>query len=162
MHDIERIQGFVSGLANKKGQTRDELLRGKERSRKTMEQLKKSKQVAKQEGDSPSKRTGLTGTGAGTMNVPFAEGSAVDILLFGQRKTGNLMTSLTNSVGSDLNPGSAQAVQGLKNLIRVSNITKFAISTTAADGSRIYTVEKVKAAGGNGKVSVEVQLSTKI
>lgn len=51
---------------------------------------------------------------------------------------------------------------GLKNLIRVSNITKFAISTTASDGSRIYTVEKVKAAGGNGKVSVEVQLSTKI
>jgi hypothetical protein len=37
VHDIERIQGFVSGLANKKGKTRDELMRGKERSRKTME-----------------------------------------------------------------------------------------------------------------------------
>lgn len=37
VHDIERIQGFVSNLANKKGQTRDELLRGKERSRKTMD-----------------------------------------------------------------------------------------------------------------------------
>lgn len=72
-----------------------------------MEQLKKSKQVAKVDGESPTKRTGLTGTGAGTMNVPFAEGSAVDILLFGQRKTGNLMASLTNSAGSDLNPGSA-------------------------------------------------------
>lgn len=43
VHDIERIQGFVSTLANKKGQLRDELLRGKERSRKTMEQLKRSK-----------------------------------------------------------------------------------------------------------------------
>jgi hypothetical protein len=43
VHDIERIQGFVSGLANKKGKTRDELMRGKERSRKTMEQLKRSK-----------------------------------------------------------------------------------------------------------------------
>lgn len=37
VHDIERIQGFVSNLANKKGTTRDELSRGKERSRKTME-----------------------------------------------------------------------------------------------------------------------------
>jgi hypothetical protein len=127
-----------------------------------MEQLKKSKQVAKTQGESPTKRTGLTGTIAGTMNVPFAEGSAVDILLFGQRKSSNFTKSLTNSVGSDLNPASAHVVQGLKNLIRVSNITKFAISTVNADGSRIYTVENVKAAGGNGKVSVEVQLSTKI
>ena len=37
VHDIERIQGFVSNLANKKGKTRDKLLRDKERSRKTME-----------------------------------------------------------------------------------------------------------------------------
>jgi hypothetical protein len=35
--DIERIQGFVANLANKKGKTRDELLRDKERSRKTMD-----------------------------------------------------------------------------------------------------------------------------
>ena len=45
VHDIERIQGFVSNLANKKGNTRDELLRDKERYRKTMGQLKRSKQV---------------------------------------------------------------------------------------------------------------------
>lgn len=43
VHDIERIQGFVSTLAIQKGKTRDELIRGKERSRKTMEQLKKAR-----------------------------------------------------------------------------------------------------------------------
>jgi len=45
VHDIERIQGFVSTLAIQKGKTRDELLRGKERSRKTMEQLKRARQI---------------------------------------------------------------------------------------------------------------------
>lgn len=37
VHDIERMQGFVSNIACNKGRVRDELLRGKERSRKTME-----------------------------------------------------------------------------------------------------------------------------
>lgn len=37
VNDIERMQGFVSTIANKKGKTRDELLRTKERSRKTMD-----------------------------------------------------------------------------------------------------------------------------
>lgn len=35
--DIERYQGFVSKLGIQKGETRDELLRLKDRSRKTME-----------------------------------------------------------------------------------------------------------------------------
>lgn len=43
VHDIERMQGFVSNLANKKGNIRDEILRGKERSRRTMEQLKRGR-----------------------------------------------------------------------------------------------------------------------
>lgn len=53
-------------------------------------------------------------------------------------------------------------VAGLKNMIKVQDITTFAISTVAADGSRLYTLEKIKAMGGNGKVSIETQLSTKI
>lgn len=94
VHDIERIQGFVSGLANKKGKTRDELMRGKERSRKTMEQLKRSKQIQQNDDASPTKRTGLMGTMAGTMNTAFVEGGPVDILLFGPRnKSNSYMTS---------------------------------------------------------------------
>ena len=43
VHDIERMQGFVTNLAQKKGNIRDEILRGKERSRRTMEQLKRGR-----------------------------------------------------------------------------------------------------------------------
>jgi len=85
VHDIERIQGFVSNLANKKGNTRDELLRDKERSRKTMEQLKRSKQVIESalDDESAKKTSGLLGNNTTTLNTPFVEGSPVDILLFG-------------------------------------------------------------------------------
>jgi len=58
--------------------------------------------------------------------------------------------------------GQAQIVSGLKHVIRVCNITTFAISTTGPDGSRLYTQDKIKAMGGNSRVSTEVQLSTKI
>lgn len=43
--DIERYQGFVTKLGCEKGLIRDELLRAKERSRKTMEQLKRARMV---------------------------------------------------------------------------------------------------------------------
>lgn len=43
VHDIERMQGFVSNLASNKGRVRDEILRGKAMSRKTMEQLKRGR-----------------------------------------------------------------------------------------------------------------------
>lgn len=91
VHDIERIQGFVSNLANKKGNTRDELLRDKERSRKTMEQLKRSKQVSEAaiDEEGTKKTSGLLGNNTTTLNTPFVEGSPVDILLFGLRKTAN-------------------------------------------------------------------------
>jgi len=146
VHDIERIQGFVSNLANKKGQTRDELLRGKERSRKTMEQLKRSKQVKQNDDAYQSKKTGLLGTMAGTMNTAFVDGGPVDVLLFGARnKTNSYMTSFGQTGSSENGFGSAQVVAGLKNLLRVLDITTFAISTVGPDGSRLYTQEKIKA-----------------
>jgi len=37
------MQCFVSTLANKKGAIRDEMLRSKDRSRKTMEQLRRGR-----------------------------------------------------------------------------------------------------------------------
>jgi len=40
-------------------------------------------------------------------------------------------------------------------MIKTCTITTFAISTVGPDGSRLYTVEKIKAAGGNSKVSTE-------
>jgi len=43
VHDIERMQGFVTKLSQRKGDIRDEILRGKERSRRTMEQLKRGR-----------------------------------------------------------------------------------------------------------------------
>lgn len=58
--------------------------------------------------------------------------------------------------------GQAQIVAGLKHIIKVCNITTFAISTTGPDGSRLYTMEKIKAMGGNSRVPLEVQMSTKI
>lgn len=147
VHDIERIQGFVSNLANKKGNTRDELLRDKERSRKTMEQLKRSKQVIESalDDESAKKTSGLLGNNTTTLNTPFVEGSPVDILLFGQRKTANSYNTSFGQTGtSEQNMGQAQVVQGLKHIIRVCNITTFAISTTGPDGSRLYTLEKMK------------------
>jgi hypothetical protein len=110
VHDIERIQGFVSTLANKKGTFRDELLRGKERSRKTMEQLKRSKQVkdpAMESGEATSKtKTGLLAGATTTLNTPFVEGSPVDILLFGMKKSGNsYATSFGQTGGSESSMG---------------------------------------------------------
>ena len=142
VHDIERIQGFVANLANKKGKTRDELLRGKERSRKTMEQLKRSKAVAADQGSSSPSKTGtLMGTNAGTLNQAFVEGSPVDILLFGNKRSMNSYSTSFGQTGGSSETGfsSAQVVSGLKNMIKTSRITRFAISTVGPDGSRLYT-----------------------
>ena len=107
----------MSTLAIQKGKTRDELLRGKERSRKTMEQLKRARQIGDQSGStgqtSPTKKTGagtLHGTNAGTSNSAFVEGSPVDILLFGQRKSNTFSSSFGNTQSSDQNSTSAQVI----------------------------------------------------
>ena len=85
---------------------------------------------------------------AGTMNKAFVEGSPVDILLFGQRKLNSTFSgSLGQTGSSDMNQTPTSVIQGLKNIIKVCNITQFAIATTNTDGSRLYTVEKLKAAG---------------
>ena len=52
--DIERYQGFVSRLAIKKGNTVEELRRNKEQARKTMKQLKASKQTTSKAMGAPS------------------------------------------------------------------------------------------------------------
>jgi len=71
--------------------------------------LKRSKQVtdAALDGESTSKtKTGLLGGGATTLNTPFVEGSPIDILLFGIRKTSNsYATSFNQTGGSEGNQG---------------------------------------------------------
>lgn len=99
---------------------------------------------------------------SGTMNLAFVEGSPVDILLFGRRKSNSYTTSFGQTGASDTNMGTAHVVEGLRNMIRSCNITTFAISTVGPDGSRLYTEEKIKAMGGKAKVPMETQLSTKI
>lgn len=130
-----------------------------------MQQLKMSKQVvqAALDGESTKKTGGLLGGNVGTLNTPFVEGSPVDILLFGQRKTANSYSTSFGQTGtSEQNMGQAQIVAGLKHIIRVCNITTFAISTTGPDGSRLYTQDKIKAMGGSACVPQETLLSTKI
>ena len=57
VNDIKRIQGFISKLADKKGEVQDELRRNKDRARKTMKQLKNTK---KAEGNSPERNMRAT------------------------------------------------------------------------------------------------------
>jgi hypothetical protein len=157
VHDIERMQGFVTNLAVNKGKVRDEIIRGKERSRKTMECLKRSRQVEQPEVEGEKKKmatSNLVGTVSGTMNSAFVEGSPVDVLLFGEKKKGNIFTaSLGMTSGSESNASTIAVIAGLRHLIKVCDITKFAISTVGADGSRLYTMENAEAAGGLAKMS---------
>ena len=104
VNDIERMQGFVSTIANKKGKTRDELLRTKERSRKTMDQLRRGREIqsAKPNGNEAgatrkASSTMMVGAGATMTSSAFAEGSPVDVLLFGDKKKKDMFA--TSSFG---------------------------------------------------------------
>ena len=82
VHDIERYQGFVSRIAVTKGEKVDELRRNKEKARKTMKQLKISKAIGGEKALA-SKTETMGKTNMTTTTQAFAEGSMVDILLFG-------------------------------------------------------------------------------
>ena len=82
VHDIERYQGFVSRIAVKKGNTVDELRRNKEKARKTMKQLKISKAIGGEKAEAAKTAT-MGKTNMTTTTQAFAEGSPVDVLLFG-------------------------------------------------------------------------------
>merc|ERR1711990_1434317 len=106
-----------------------------------MEQLKVSKQVVQaalgDEGSTKRTTGGLLGGNNGTLNTAFVEGSPVEILLFGHKKSPNSYSTSFGQTGqSENNMGQAQVVAGLKHVIRVCNLTTFAISTTGPDGSR--------------------------
>ena len=141
VHDINRIQGFVGRLAVKKGETADELRRGKEKQRKTMKQLTISKALggekaaAAMDAKATMGKSGMTSTTAA-----FVEGSPVDILLFGFRNKKNIMATSFNQSGStDSGSGVAHVPEALKQIIKTQPILKFNISTIGPDGRRLYS-----------------------
>lgn len=186
VHDIERFQGFVSTLARKKGENVEELRRNKAKARKTMKCLKQARTVEKTSntgagaGNTMKKTAGAnvmssrgvggagssigkTGAVGGNSSDAFVEGSAVEILLFGFKKSNNIMsTSFNQSASTDSASGYAHVSEALKWIIANQNILRFAISTVGSDGRRIYTIENMNAAGGIAKVPQEVSLQTKI
>ena len=104
-----------------------------------------------------------TGRPAATMGaattVAFAEGSPVDILLFGFKKNdGAFATSFNASQSSDGISSNAHVVKALQHVLKVSPIVNYSISTLGPDGRRLYSEENVAAAGGLGKMSQDAQL----
>ena len=134
--DIERYQGFVSRLAIKKADTVEELRRTKEKARKTMKQLKASRTTAKSSGgaggmggstlaaagrESIAQGTNLKSQTmhGGSSTVAFAEGSPVDVLLFGfKQNNSGFMTSFNASQSSENLSGNAHVCAALRHLIK--------------------------------------------
>ena len=164
--DIERYQGFVRNLAIKKGETIEELRRDKEKARKTMKQLKTSKAGEKSAmggATSAATQAGLTKTGGSSATVAFAEGSPVDILLFGFKKQQNMIgTSFNASVSTETTSSNAHVPAALRYLINNSTMVSYEIATIGPDGRRLYSLENLKSQGGISKVSQEVNLQTRI
>ena len=143
---------MVRKAANHKGETLEELRRDKEKARKTMRQLKSQKVGEGGPGSSGvGANTVLSGAGKSIMSnssAAFAEGSPVEVILFGFKKGygANLINSSFNaSISTDSQNANAHVVAALKHLIRTQNMVEFAISTIGADGRRIYSIENLKA-----------------
>ena len=79
----------------------------------------------------------------------FVEGSPVDVLLFGFKKSNNLLaTSFNASASTDSSNGNQHIPQALKHLQKVLSITRFNIATVGPDGRRLYTKENLENMGG--------------
>lgn len=139
--DIRRIQGLMSRLAIKKGETNDELRRHKEKARKTMKQLKTTKKIGEGSGNlgaslSPSKATkqggggGFITTAGSGGGANFVEDSPINLLLFSNMKKtaiGNMMTSTSGgglpgggTIGSNSTANNTymNVILPLKNIIK--------------------------------------------
>lgn len=160
VNDIERYQGFVRKLAVQKGTILEELRRDKEKARKTNKQLKSQKETE------TGSATVMAAAGKSIMSnstQAFAEGSPVEVLLFGFKARNNMVNSSFNaSIGSDASSTSQHVASSLKHLIKTQNLVSFSIATSGDDGRRIYNLENLKAAGGYSKAPHDVVLQTKI
>lgn len=163
VHDIERIQGFVSRLAINKGEKIDELRRTKEKARKTMKQLKTAKAIGGEKAVEATQKATMGKTNMTTTTQAFVEGSPVDVLLFGfKNKKNMMMTSFNQSASTDSTSGNAHVPEALKHLIKTLTITAFNISTIGPDGRRLYSEENAKNLGGPSKMTQEQNLQTRI
>ena len=90
---------------------------------------------------------------AASSTVAFAEGSPVDVLLFGFKQSNSgFMTSFNASQSSENLSGNAHVCAALRHLIKTMPLLCHNISNVGADGRRIYSEENTKAAGGIGKL----------
>ena len=104
---------------------------------------------------------------AAASNTAFAEGSPIDILLFGfNKKSGNMGMSLTAAQTASSNETAtgiySHMVPALRHLIKVLPFTSFSIATVGPDGNRLYSKEALKNAGGMANLNKETLLQTKI
>ena len=91
---------------------------------------------------------------ASTSTVAFAEGSMVEVLLFGfKQNTSAFMTSFNASQSSENLSGNAHVCTALRHLIKTMPLLNHHISNIGPDGRRLYSEENTKAAGGIGKLT---------
>jgi hypothetical protein len=162
VNDIKRIQGAVSNLAIKKGQTSDELRRKKIMAKRTQEQINRSKAAVTENNTDASKTQTVSGGLSKTQNTAFVEGSPVDVLLFGFSKKNSLVTSLTyaQTGSSQETSGSphGHVVGALRFLLKRIQYTSFSIATIGPDGQRLYSKDAIKNAGGFANMKKETLL----
>lgn len=133
-----------------------------------MRQLKEQKMGEQKPKGGHAATTVLSGAGKSIMSstsIAFAEGSPVDVMLFGFKRgqASHLINSSFNaSISTDSSNANAHVVTALKHVIKTQNVVDFSISTIGADGRRIYSIENLKAAGGFSKAPANVALQTKI
>lgn len=123
VNDIKRIQGLITRLSKKKGETQDELRRVKDRSRKTMVQLKEQKKI--QAGQWT--RTSKQGTLAAAGSTILGEGD----LLFSGLQNPSMMSSFGQTTGGRTNYMSD--ILPLKLILDQRPLTDFQISATSGN-----------------------------
>lgn len=139
VNDIKRIQGLISRLAIKKGETNDELRRNKDRAKKTMNEIKNSRKI--DGADNTLVKTGNTITaGHG-----FTAAAASTLLLGGNFKknmmTGGMLSSSLGNTSSSTNNLSNQ-VKPLKYILTCAPITQFDISANSGQEKRPVNKEE--------------------
>jgi len=97
--------------------------------------------------------------------MPFVEGSDIDIMLFqgGVKRNGWQGSSIGNALGNCATQGlQNHSINSLKAMLKTMHFTTFGISSIGPDGSRLYSKEGIKSAGGIAKMPKDKVLQTKI
>jgi hypothetical protein len=131
VNDIKRIQGLMSRLAVKKGDTNDELRRNKDRAKKTMNEIKNSRKTG--DADKTMKGT-LLNTGTSVVAGHGFHANKASTLLLGENVK-NMMTGgmLSSSLGNTSSSGMniSNQLRPLKYILTQAPICKFDISANS-------------------------------